>query len=81
MKRRCCTPGFLALALWALPLWAADSGQETPLDRYAHAPDPSYQWRLANTIKGEGYTAFVIDLTSQTWKTPVAADRGPKPRL
>ncbi|MBZ5604822.1 MAG: PhoPQ-activated pathogenicity-related family protein [Acidobacteriia bacterium] len=57
----------------ALPLAAAS--RETALDRYVHAPDPSFKFELANTIKGEGYTAYVLDLTSQTWKPPVEADR------
>ncbi len=63
---------FLFLAL-ALTLAAAS--KETALDRYVHAPDPSYKYELANTIKGDGYTAYVLDLTSQTWTPPVAPDR------
>jgi len=63
---------FLAVAL-ALPLAAAS--KETALDRYVHAPDPSFKFELVNTLKGEGYMAYVLDLTSQTWKTPVEADR------
>jgi len=63
---------FLAVAL-ALPLAAAS--KETALDRYVHAPDPSFKFELVNTLKGEGYTAYVLDLTSQTWKTPIEADR------
>jgi PhoPQ-activated pathogenicity-related protein len=63
---------FLFLAL-ALPLVAAQ--KETALDRYVHAPDPSYKFELAGTIQGEGYKAYVLDLTSQTWTPPVAPDR------
>ena len=63
----------IAIAAIALPLAAAS--KETALDRYVHAPDPSYKWELVNTIKGEGYTAYIIDLTSQTWNPPVAPDR------
>jgi PhoPQ-activated pathogenicity-related protein len=62
----------LAIAL-ALPLAAAS--KETALDRYVHAADPSFKFELVNTLKGEGYTAYVLDLTSQTWKTPIEADR------
>jgi PhoPQ-activated pathogenicity-related protein len=62
----------LALIL-ALPLFAAD--KETPLDRYVKAPDASYKWEVNSTIPCEGCKAFVIDLTSQTWKTPVEPDR------
>ncbi|HVO98332.1 MAG TPA: PhoPQ-activated pathogenicity-related family protein [Bryobacteraceae bacterium] len=53
----------------------AAQSKETALDRYVHAPDPTYHWELANTISGEGYKAYVIDLTSQTWKPPVEPDR------
>jgi PhoPQ-activated pathogenicity-related protein len=63
----------LVLAALALPLAAAS--QETALDRYVHAPDSSYKYELVNTISGEGYKAFVIELTSQTWKPPIEADR------
>ncbi len=61
------------LILSALVL--AAQSKETALDRYVHAPDPTYHWELVNTIAGEGYKAYVIDLTSQTWKPPVEPDR------
>ena len=62
-----------------VPLSAADSSRaagkfkETPLDKYVYAPDPSYKWEVAKTIPGEGCTTFVLQLTSQTWNTPVKA--------
>ena len=55
--------------------FAAAASKETALDRYVHAPDPSYKWELVNTIPGEGFNAYVLDLTSQTWKPPVEPDR------
>jgi PhoPQ-activated pathogenicity-related protein len=55
----------------ALPLAAAD----TALDRYVRKPDPTYKYELLKTIPGPGYTAYVIDLTSQTWRTPADVDR------
>lgn len=48
---------------------------ETSLDRYVAAPDPSYEWKLVNTIEEDGYTTYVIDLTSQTWRTTQDVDR------
>ena len=63
--------GVLAAATFAL----AAASKETALDRYVHAPDSSYKWELVNTIPGEGYKAYVLDLTSQTWKPPVEPDR------
>jgi PhoPQ-activated pathogenicity-related protein len=44
-------------------------GERTALDRYVHAPDTNYSFRLASTIKGDGYTAFMIDMISQAWLT------------
>ncbi|HKA22546.1 MAG TPA: PhoPQ-activated pathogenicity-related family protein [Blastocatellia bacterium] len=61
-----------------LPVTATNSplpGQETALDRYIAKPDPSYSWKLVNTIAGEGYKAYVIDLTSQTWRGADEVDR------
>jgi len=67
----------------ALLLWVAGTlstqgialAQETALDRYIAKPDPSYSWKLVNTIAGQGYKEFVIDLTSQTWRTASDVDR------
>ncbi|MGA3190050.1 MAG: PhoPQ-activated pathogenicity-related family protein [Bryobacteraceae bacterium] len=64
---------FGALALFTFTLAAAS--KETALDRYVHAPDSSYKWELVSTIPGDGYKAYVLDLTSQTWKPPVEPDR------
>ncbi len=68
----------VALLLWITGV-ASTSGaalaQETALDRYIAKPDPSYSWKLANTISGEGYKGFVLDLTSQTWRSASEVDR------
>ena len=48
---------------------------ETALDRYVKKPDPSYSFHVVNTLHGEGYTAFIVDLTSQTWRTEKDVDR------
>jgi len=55
----------------ALPLIAA----ETALDRYVKKPDPTYKYELVKTIPGQGYTTYIIDLTSQTWRTPAEVNR------
>src|SRR5436190_10531219 len=68
----------LALLLWLvvpLAVGSAASVKETALDRYIAKPDPSYAWRLANTIPGEGYKGYVLELTSQTWRTEAEVDR------
>lgn len=51
--------------------------QETALDRYIAKPDPSYSWRLINTINGPGFHGYVLDLTSQTWRSAAEVDRPP----
>jgi PhoPQ-activated pathogenicity-related protein len=48
---------------------------DTALGRYVARPDPSARWALARTIPGPGWTAYVIDLTSQTWRTAAEVDR------
>lgn len=57
----------LCAVLLALPLQAAAS--ETALDRYVRAPDPNFTYELVKTIPGEGYTAYVLDMTSQQYLT------------
>lgn len=54
---------------------SAAAAQETALDRYVHAPDSSYAFHLAKTIPGSSYKAYVLRLTSQTWKPPILPDR------
>lgn len=51
------------------------SAQETALDRYIAKPDSSYGWKLVNTISGEGYRGYVLELTSQTWRTANEVDK------
>src|SRR5882762_1536725 len=58
-----------------LAVGSAASVQETALDRYIAKADPSYAWKLVNTIPGEGYKAYVLELTSQTWRTEAEVDR------
>jgi hypothetical protein len=45
------------------------SNGQTALDRYIAAPDPSYGYRLMNVIEGKGYRAYVLQMTSQRWRT------------
>jgi PhoPQ-activated pathogenicity-related protein len=51
--------------LSAFSLAAADTG----LDKYVQTPDPAYKYELVSTIKGDGITTYVIDLTSQQWRS------------
>ncbi|HEU4893440.1 MAG TPA: PhoPQ-activated protein PqaA family protein [Vicinamibacterales bacterium] len=49
--------------------------QETALDRYVNSKDAVYGWKLIHTAHGEGYQAFALELTSQTWRTAADVDR------
>ena len=65
----------LLQAAFILALAASASAQETALDRYVSKPDPAFSWKLVNTIAGEGYKGYVLELTSQTWRSAVEVDR------
>jgi PhoPQ-activated pathogenicity-related protein len=65
---------FIIAAAVALSAFA-QTKTETPLDRYVHAPDPAFQWKLVNTIPGNGVTTFVLEMVSQNWLTPDEVDR------
>jgi len=47
----------------------------TPLDDYVAAPDANYRYSLENTIKGDGFTAYVLDMISQSWRNKIEVDR------
>jgi PhoPQ-activated pathogenicity-related protein len=51
------------------------ASDKTALDNYIAKPDPTYSWKLVNTLPGDGYTTFVVDLKSQTWRTVPEVDR------
>jgi PhoPQ-activated pathogenicity-related protein len=48
---------------------------ETALDRYVRKPDGTYAWKVAQTIKGDGLTQYILSLKSQTWRTEKDVDR------
>jgi PhoPQ-activated pathogenicity-related protein len=54
---------------------SADGRVETALDRYVAAPDPSYRYELVSTEVGDAYTANVLEMTSQRWRTAAEVDR------
>ena len=74
------TLGFLPLVLCSLAIFAARPGSlradpTTALQDFINAPDPTFAWSDVNTITGPGYTADVLNMTSQTWLTPDQVDR------
>ncbi len=55
--------------------------EETALEKYVRAPDPTYDYELVDSWEGSidpygryGYTVYVIELTSQTWRSPADVD-------
>src|SRR5205814_45539 len=48
---------------------------ETALDRYVAKPDSTYAWKIVRTVPGNGYTQYIVDLKSQTWRTEADVDR------
>jgi PhoPQ-activated pathogenicity-related protein len=52
----------------------APATAETALDRYVHAPDPHFHFDLVRTLSAPGYTAFVLNVTSQQYLTEAEVD-------
>ena len=68
---------FLRTVVLALRMLSATPaiGEVTALDRYVAAPDPSYRYELIETIPGDGYSAHVIEMSSQRWRNETEVDR------
>jgi PhoPQ-activated pathogenicity-related protein len=47
----------------------------TALDDYVAAPDDTYAWSLVATTEGSDYTGYVLEMTSQTWRSPEEVDK------
>jgi PhoPQ-activated pathogenicity-related protein len=54
---------------------APEISSRTPLDEYVAKPDGTYSWKVVNTIPGDGYTTFVVDMKSQSWRSAPDVDR------
>lgn len=48
---------------------ATPTSTQTPLEAYIASPDDAFEYELKDSIKGDGYTAFVIRMVSQRWLT------------
>ncbi len=57
------------------PRRAPNAVWRTALDGYVAKPDPAYRWALVDSLKGVGYTAFILDMKSQTWRSRKEVDR------
>ncbi|XP_048760078.1 autocrine proliferation repressor protein A-like isoform X1 [Ostrea edulis] len=49
--------------------------QATPLDDYVHRPDPFYKYSEIGSYRGPEYTMYILNMTSQKWKTEAETDR------
>lgn len=67
-------PIFLAFSTVLILLPYAHA-EETAIDRYIQAEDDSYEWKVIHTETSDGCTTFIIDMTSQTWRTPDEVNR------
>ncbi len=47
----------------------------TPLDDYIAKPDDSYTYSVVKTVSGMGYTAYILEMTSQSWRSKDEVDR------
>ncbi len=47
----------------------------TALDDYIARKDSVYDWRQVESSKGEGFTVFLLELTSQSWRSREEVDR------
>jgi PhoPQ-activated pathogenicity-related protein len=84
MKFKCLAGWFcLALALSGLSCVttpevspnAREVKRPTALDQYVYTDDPSFCYSVAGQISGEGLRMYVLDMVSQTWRTPLEVDR------
>ncbi|MBS1789108.1 MAG: PhoPQ-activated pathogenicity-related family protein [Acidobacteria bacterium] len=66
---------FCAVSLLSVSALAQAKAQQTALDRYIAQKDSVYAWKLVKTIEGAGYRGYVLELTSQTWRSEKDVDR------
>ncbi len=47
---------------------------QTALDTYVNTPDPAYGFTLLSTAPGTGFTDYILEMTSQTWRSASEVD-------
>ncbi len=55
--------------------YAIKDDEKTALDAYIAKPDPTYKWELVSTHPGDGQTTYVLEMTSQSWRTEADVDK------
>jgi PhoPQ-activated pathogenicity-related protein len=63
------------LTILAVVLTTAQFALGTPLDDYVAKPDSNYTYSVVKTVPGPGYTAYILDMTSQSWRSKDEVDR------
>ena len=66
---------YYSTILVVLVLAAAQFASGTPLDDYVAKADDSYTYSVVKTVSGLGYTAYILDMTSQSWRSKNEVDR------
>lgn len=56
-------------------LTAQELPARTAFDDYINKPDDSYQWKVVSETSTEGLKLVVLDMISQTWRTPEEVNR------
>ncbi|MBI3839256.1 MAG: PhoPQ-activated pathogenicity-related family protein [Planctomycetia bacterium] len=64
-----------AILLVCAALFMGAGEERTALDEYVAAPDPNYGYKLVNSVKGDGYTTYILEMTSQAWRSPEEVNR------
>ncbi len=59
----------------AKPDLSVKESEKTALDAYIAKPDPAYKWELKASYPGDGQTTYVLEMTSQSWRTEAEVDR------
>jgi PhoPQ-activated pathogenicity-related protein len=65
----------VAVLLCAQTAFTQTATQATALDRYIAQKDAVYGWKLVSTINGQNCKGYVLELTSQTWRSEKDVDR------
>ncbi|MEZ5938137.1 MAG: PhoPQ-activated protein PqaA family protein [Hyphomonadaceae bacterium] len=52
-----------------------EAGERTSFDDYMDRPESVYGWTKVSSFTGEGYTADILELTSQTWRSEKDVDK------
>jgi PhoPQ-activated pathogenicity-related protein len=75
MKRQTLFRSLVLAAAVTVGFASQTAAQTTALDDYVAKADPSYGYVRSGTRGGEGYTIFVVSMSSQKWRGPAEVDR------